>query len=133
MPTLALFGLLWAGAWLLVLIAGATSPETAFLVLVVVMVVFAIGQCLHGAVAGPLAADLAEPRLMGRYMALNAPVADRFPRSASRSAAQAGRSRRMASGSRQPRLHARRRLHARSRGRAPISALPHTDTGRRLG
>ena len=53
-------------------IAGATSPETAFLVLVVVMVVFAIGQCLHGAVAGPLAADLAEPRLMGRYMALNA-------------------------------------------------------------
>jgi MFS family permease len=72
MPTLALFGLLWAGAWLLVPIAGATSPETAFLVLVVVMVVFAIGQCLHGAVAGPLAADLAEPRLMGRYMALNA-------------------------------------------------------------
>ena len=72
MPTLALFGLLWAGAWLLVPIAGATSPETAFLVLVVVMVVFAVGQCLHGAVAGPLAADLAEPRLMGRYMALNA-------------------------------------------------------------
>jgi MFS family permease len=34
--------------------------------------VFAVGQCLHGAVAGPLAADLAEPRLMGRYMALNA-------------------------------------------------------------
>jgi MFS family permease len=73
MPTLALFGLLWAGAWLLVPIAGAaTSAETAFLVLVVVMVIFAVGQCLHGAVAGPLAADLAEPRLMGRYMALNA-------------------------------------------------------------
>lgn len=70
MPTLALFGLLWAGAWLLVPITGAVSPETAFAVLVVVMVVFAIGQCLH--VAGPLAADLAEPRLMGRYMALNA-------------------------------------------------------------
>ena len=72
MPALALFGLLWAGAWLLVPIAGAVQPETAFAVLVVVMVVFAIGQCLHGAVAGPLAADLAEPRLMGRYMALNA-------------------------------------------------------------
>lgn len=73
MPTLALFGLLWAGAWLLVPIAGAVaSVEAAFLVLVVVMVVFAVGQCLHGAVAGPLAADLAEPRLMGRYMALNA-------------------------------------------------------------
>lgn len=72
MPTLALFGLLWAGAWLLVPIAGTTSPEAAFLILAVVMVVFAIGQCLHGSVAGPLAADLAEPRLMGRYMALNA-------------------------------------------------------------
>ena len=54
-------------------IAGAAaSAETAFLVLVVVMVIFAVGQCLHGAVAAPLAADLAEPRLMGRYMALNA-------------------------------------------------------------
>jgi MFS family permease len=72
MPTLALFGVLWAGAWLLVPVAGAASPETAFAILVVVMIVFALGQCLHGAVAGPLAADLAEPRLMGRYMALNA-------------------------------------------------------------
>ena len=72
MPTLALFGLLWAGAWLLVPVAGAAAPQTAFAVLVVVMVVFAFGQCLHGAVAAPLATDLAEPRLMGRYMALNA-------------------------------------------------------------
>jgi MFS family permease len=72
MPTLAVFGLLWAGAWLLVPLAGVSAPETAFAILVVVMVVFAVGQCLHGAVAGPLAADLAEPRLMGRYMALNA-------------------------------------------------------------
>lgn len=72
MPTLGLFGVLWAGAWLLVPIAGASVPSVAFAVLTVVMVVFAIGQCLHGAVAGPLAADLAEPRLMGRYMALNA-------------------------------------------------------------
>ncbi|HEX4746888.1 MAG TPA: MFS transporter [Gaiellaceae bacterium] len=72
MPTLGLFGLIWAGAWLLVPLAGSAAPESAFLVLVVVMVAFAIGQCLHGAVAGPLAADLAQPRLMGRYMALNA-------------------------------------------------------------
>ena len=72
MPTLALFGLLWAGAWLVVPIAGAAPSEAAFLLLAVVMVVFALGQCLHGAVAAPLAADLAEPRLMGRYMALNA-------------------------------------------------------------
>jgi MFS family permease len=72
MPALALFGALWAGAWLLVPVAGAAVPETAFLILMLVMSAFAIGQCLHGAVAAPLAADLAEPRLMGRYMALNA-------------------------------------------------------------
>jgi MFS family permease len=72
MAALALFGALWSGAWLLVPIAGAASPDTALLVLLVVMAAFAVGQCLHGAVAGPLAADLAEPRLMGRYMALNA-------------------------------------------------------------
>jgi MFS family permease len=72
MPTLALFGLLWAGAWLLVPIAGVAGGAEALLVLGVVMVVFAIGQCLHGAVAAPLVADLAEPRLLGRYMALNA-------------------------------------------------------------
>jgi MFS family permease len=57
---------------LLVPIAGSASTTTAMLVLVVVMVVFAIGMCLHGAVAAPLVADLAEPHLLGRYMALNA-------------------------------------------------------------
>jgi MFS family permease len=72
MPTLALFGLLWAGAWLLVPLAGIAGGTEALLVLGVVMVVFALGQCLHGAVAAPLVADLAEPRLLGRYMALNA-------------------------------------------------------------
>jgi MFS family permease len=72
MPALALFGVLWGGAWLLVPFAGAASTTTAMLILVVVMVVFAIGMCLHGAVAAPLVADLAEPHLLGRYMALNA-------------------------------------------------------------
>jgi MFS family permease len=72
MPALALFGVLWGAAWLLVPIAGAASTTTAMLVLVVVMVIFAIGMCLHGAVAAPLVADLAEPHLLGRYMALNA-------------------------------------------------------------
>ena len=72
MATLALFGALWAGAWLLVPLAGRAAPQTAFLLFAVVMVIFAVGQCLHGAVAGPLAADLAEPHLLGRYMALNA-------------------------------------------------------------
>ena len=34
------------------------------------VVVFAAGQCLHGTEQGPLVADLADPRLIGRYMAL---------------------------------------------------------------
>ena len=72
MPALALLRVLWGGAWLLVPFAGAASATTAMVILVVVMVVFAIGMCLHGAVAAPLVADLAEPHLLGRYMALNA-------------------------------------------------------------
>ncbi|HEU5491294.1 MAG TPA: MFS transporter [Gaiellaceae bacterium] len=72
MPALALFGAFWAGAWLLVPIAGAAATQTAFLLLAFVMVAFAIGMCLHGAVAAPLVADLARPHLLGRYMALNA-------------------------------------------------------------
>jgi MFS family permease len=73
MPTLALFGILWCGAWLLVPLAGSASSATiAMALLVVVMAVFALGMCLHGAVAAPLVADLAAPHLLGRYMALNA-------------------------------------------------------------
>ncbi len=36
------------------------------------MTIFAVGECLHGAVQAPLVSDLAEPRLLGRYMALSA-------------------------------------------------------------
>jgi MFS family permease len=72
MPTLALLGLLWAGAWTIVPFSGSASAETAVWLLVAAMTVFAIGQCLHGAVQAPLVADLAEPRLLGRYMALSA-------------------------------------------------------------
>ena len=31
-----------------------------------------LGECIHGAVQAPLVSDLAEPRLLGRYMALSA-------------------------------------------------------------
>jgi MFS family permease len=72
MPMLALFGALWGAAWLVVPIAGASSPTTAMAILTVVMAVFALGMCLHGAVAAPLVADLAAPHLLGRYMAMNA-------------------------------------------------------------
>jgi MFS family permease len=35
----------------------------------VAVVAFAVGECLHGIVHGPLTADLAPPALVGRYMA----------------------------------------------------------------
>jgi MFS family permease len=72
MPALGLLGLLWAAAWLVVPIAGSETAATATLILVGAMTIFAIGQCLHGAVQAPLVTDLAEPRLIGRYMALSA-------------------------------------------------------------
>ena len=46
--------------------------SSAVVLLAVAMAVFAVGECLHGAVQAPLVADLAEPRLLGRYMALSA-------------------------------------------------------------
>ncbi len=72
MRTLALLGLLWAGAWLVVPFAGGASAGAALLLLTLAMMIFAIGECLHGAVHAPLVVDLAEPRLIGRYMALSA-------------------------------------------------------------
>ena len=72
MPALALLGGLWAAAWVIVPLAGSASPAVAVWLLMTAMVVFALGQCLHGAVQAPLVADLAEPRLLGRYMALSA-------------------------------------------------------------
>ncbi len=72
MPTLALLGLLWAAAWIVIPIAGSETAGTATAVFAAAMIVFAVGECLHGAVQAPLVADLAEPRLLGRYMALSA-------------------------------------------------------------
>jgi len=73
MRTMALLGVVWAASWLLVPLAGlwVTGVAAAFL-LAFAMGVFALGECLHGAVQAPLVADLAEPRLIGRYMALSA-------------------------------------------------------------
>jgi MFS family permease len=33
------------------------------------MLVFAMGECLHGAIHAPLSVDLAPPQLVGRYVA----------------------------------------------------------------
>jgi MFS family permease len=37
--------------------------------MVVAVTAFGVGECFHGIVHGPLTAELAPPRLMGRYMA----------------------------------------------------------------
>jgi MFS family permease len=71
MRALGLLGLMWALAWLVVPIAGAQPATTAVLVLIGAMSLFAVGECLHGAVHAPLVSDLASPRLLGRYMALS--------------------------------------------------------------
>jgi MFS family permease len=63
----------WTIALLAVLLATLIHSElgvTAFLA--GVAIVFAIGECVHGVVLGPLVADLAPPHLLGRYMSMYA-------------------------------------------------------------
>lgn len=73
MRLLALLGLVWAGCWVAVsILSGVAAGATAAVLLAAVMVAFGIGECIHGAVQAPLVSDLAEPRLLGRYMALSA-------------------------------------------------------------
>jgi MFS family permease len=70
MRGLALMGALWAGALLAVWAAGAwTTATAAFGILAAAVVVFAVGECLHGAIQAPLSVDLAPPPLVGRYLA----------------------------------------------------------------
>src|SRR5919201_938380 len=72
MRGLALMGGVWAATFLAVLAGGAWLTGTqAAIVFGVAVSVFALGQCLHGAIYAPLVVDLAEPRLLGRYMALS--------------------------------------------------------------
>lgn len=69
---LALMGIVWAGALLGVLVGGAWFTGTqAALVFGVAVLVFALAECLHGAIYAPLVVDLAEPQLLGRYMAFS--------------------------------------------------------------
>ena len=72
-PFLALVGVVSAAAWLLVPASGSwLSGSAAFVLLAVAVSVFALGECLHGAVQPALVVDLADPRLLGRYMAISA-------------------------------------------------------------
>jgi MFS family permease len=68
---LALAGAIFSGTCLLVLVGGTWfTNATAVALLCGAIVVFSLGECLHGAVNNPLVADLAPDHLMGRYMAL---------------------------------------------------------------
>lgn len=72
MPALALMCALWAVAWIVVLVGGhwleAAAAAAAF---GVAAIVFGFGECFQGPVQGALVADLAPPRLRGRYMAVS--------------------------------------------------------------
>jgi MFS family permease len=73
MSALAVMGVLWAGTWLLVLFGGLwLTAGAATGVFALAFGVFALGECLHGTVQGPLVSDLAPRRLLGRYMAMSA-------------------------------------------------------------
>ena len=71
MRGLALMGVVWATALLGVWAGGVWTVATAAAaVFAAATVVFAFGETLHGAIHAPLAADLAPPQLVGRYLAL---------------------------------------------------------------
>jgi len=73
MAALAAMGVLWSASWLVVLATGAWLRGGVALgaLLVSIGIVFAVGECLHGTVQGPMVVDLAQPRLIGRYMAVS--------------------------------------------------------------
>jgi predicted MFS family arabinose efflux permease len=72
MPGLALMTVLWAAAWLIVFVCGATLESLAAATgFALAGLVFGLGECFQGPTQGALVADLAPPRLRGRYMALS--------------------------------------------------------------
>jgi predicted MFS family arabinose efflux permease len=72
MPGLALMTVLWAAAWLIVFFCGATLESLAAATgFALAGLVFGLGECFQGPTQGALVADLAPPRLRGRYMALS--------------------------------------------------------------
>src|SRR6266516_1367904 len=64
---------LWASAWLIVFVGGLLLGSLgAALVFALAVTIFGIGECFHGTVRGAFLADLADPALLGRYLALSA-------------------------------------------------------------
>jgi MFS family permease len=72
MKALAGMAVLFALSWLIVLAGGLWfEAKAATAVFACAFLIFAVGECLHGTVQGPLVSDLAPRRLLGRYMALS--------------------------------------------------------------
>lgn len=73
MRFMALLGVVWAASWLLLPVSGVwLTGAGAFALIAFAVLLFGAGECLHGAVQAPLVADLADHRLIGRYMAVSA-------------------------------------------------------------
>ncbi len=72
MPAIGLLGVLWAVSWLLLPVAAAFTDGVATVaVFALAASIFGFGACLHGAVHAPLVVDLADSRIIGRYLALS--------------------------------------------------------------
>jgi predicted MFS family arabinose efflux permease len=72
MRALAAMTGLWAVSWLLVFAGGASlEAASAVAVFSFAAILFGLGECFQGPVQGALVADLAPPRLRGRYMAVS--------------------------------------------------------------
>ncbi len=73
MRTQASVGLCWGLCWCLVpVVAAVWAGGSATVGFMLVGGLLGVGECLHGTVQAPLVADLADERLMGRYMAASA-------------------------------------------------------------
>jgi MFS family permease len=65
-------GIVWGVSFLgITAVGNRFDGRTAALALALPVAAFALGECLHGAIYAPLVADLAEPRLIGRFMAFS--------------------------------------------------------------
>jgi MFS family permease len=72
MSALAVMAVLFAVTWVLVLGGGLwLEGGAATALFAIAFGFFALGECLHGTVQGPLVSDLAPRRLLGRYMAMS--------------------------------------------------------------
>ena len=72
MRSLAVMTVLWAAAWLGVMMSGALlEASAAAIALSLAVMVFAVGECFQGPTQGALVADLAPAHLRGRYMAVS--------------------------------------------------------------